>query len=261
MSVTDCEPPRGGIRKGVCLVVAGFAAGLAITVLAQASVAATAPIDGPEVAVAIPRKQDLASLPRGASFDERFAVATTAPLQVVVIQADGALTPEAETTGSLPGRAIASGSRPPVLVSASEALFGIASMYDPGDASDLDAGNHETASGEFYDSEGWSAAIQLDLRDRFGGVRYGRNYLPTFALVEAGDKRLIVRVNDVGPLKPGRIIDLNVRAMRYFDPTMQAGLIADVKVTPLLGADYAIGPVTGAEPVTVASRDPDVVAP
>ncbi|KQY97526.1 hypothetical protein ASD45_22560 [Pseudolabrys sp. Root1462] len=134
-------------------------------------------------------------------------------------------------------------------------------MYDPGDKTDLDAGNHETASGETYDANGWSAAIQIDLRGRFGGVRYGRNYQPTFALVEANDKRLIVRINDVGPLKPGRIIDLNVRAMRYFDPTMQAGLIADVKVTPLLGADYALGPVTGFEPVTVASRDLDIAAP
>ncbi len=260
MSVTDCESPRGGIRKGVCLVAAWLAAGVGIAAIAQASASASAP-DRSEVAIAIPRKQDLASLPRGASFNERFAVATMAPLQVAAVAPDDAPAVETETTGSLPDRSGASEARPVVLVSTSEAIIGTASMYDPGDASDLDAGNHETASGEFYDANGWSAAIQLDLRDRFGGVRYGRNYLPTFALVETNDKRMIVRVNDVGPLKPGRIIDLNVRAMRYFDPTMQAGLIADVKVTPLLGTDYAMGPVTGAEPVTVASRDPDVVAP
>ena len=29
----------------------------------------------------------------------------------------------------------------------------------------------------------------------------------------------IIRINDVGPLLPGRIIDLNERAMRYFDPS------------------------------------------
>ncbi|MBS0248581.1 MAG: hypothetical protein JSR61_18340 [Proteobacteria bacterium] len=146
-------------------------------------------------------------------------------------------------------------------MAADVAVTGTASMYDPGDKTDLDAGNAETASGEKYDANDWTAAIQIDLRDRFGGVRFGRNYQTAYALVEAGDKRLVVRINDVGPLKPGRIIDLNVQAMRYFDPSLQAGLIADVKVTPLLGEDYALGPVTGAMPVTVASRDLVVVAP
>ncbi|MBS0532526.1 MAG: hypothetical protein JSR72_00575 [Proteobacteria bacterium] len=146
------------------------------------------------------------------------------------------------------------------IVAASDAIAGTASMYDPGDRADLDAGNAETASGQIYDANDWAAAIQLDLRERFGGVRFGRNYQMAYALVEANDKRLIVKINDVGPLKPGRIIDLNVRAMRYFDPSMQAGLIADVKVTPLLGADYALGPVTDPRPVTVASRELDVVA-
>ncbi|MCW5693014.1 MAG: hypothetical protein KIT48_11685 [Pseudolabrys sp.] len=165
------------------------------------------------------------------------------------------------TTGSLASRAIEPPLRPRTLVGASEAIVGIASTYDPGDDTDLDAGNAETASGQFYDADDWTAAIQIELRERFGGVRYGRNYRTAYALVEANDKRLVVRINDVGPLKPGRIIDLNVRAMRYFDPTMQAGLIADVKVTPLAGEDYALGPVTGEMPVTVASREPDVVAP
>ena len=67
----------------------------------------------------------------------------------------------------------------------------------------------ETASGELYDPEAWSAAIQIGLRGAFGGIHYGRNYRPAFALVECGDRRAIVRVNDVGPLMPGRVIDLN----------------------------------------------------
>ena len=69
-----------------------------------------------------------------------------------------------------------------------------------------------------------------------------RPYRPRFALVETTDKRAVVKINDVGPLKPGRIIDLNEQAMRYFDPTMQRGIIKSVKVTPLPGEDWTAGP-------------------
>ena len=60
-------------------------------------------------------------------------------------------------------------------------------------------------------------AIRIDLREQFGGVRYGKNYRPSYALVKNGDKHLIVKINDVGPLAPGRVIDLNERSMRYFN--------------------------------------------
>ena len=253
MTVTTWIGPLAGHGKGVRLA----AASLAFAAIAQASVAATAPTAPAEVAIAIPRKQDLAAMPRGASFNARFSAVNSAPVRIAFIMPDAA---EPATTGSLASRAVEPPPRPRTLIGASEAIVGIASTYDPGDATDLDAGNAETASGQFYDADDWTAAIQIDLRGRFGGVRYGRNYQTAYALVEAGDKRLIVRVNDVGPLKPGRIIDLNVRAMRYFDPSMQAGLIADVKVTPLLGEHYALGPVTGETPMTVASRELDVVA-
>ena len=123
-------------------------------------------------------------------------------------------------------------------------IVGIASTYDPvnPDASG-DSGGLETASGELYDEWGWTAAIRTDLRNRFGGVRYGRNYQPAYALVEAGDKHLIVRINDVGPLMAGRIIDLNQRAMRYFDPTLELGVIHGVLVTPLPGPFWTVGPI------------------
>lgn len=120
-------------------------------------------------------------------------------------------------------------------------IFGIASTYDPRDAKQPE--DRETASGETYDADSWSAAIQIDLRETFGGVRYGRNYRPAFALVECGRQRAIVRINDVGPLMPGRIIDLNTRTMRYFDPTLQLGLVHDVVVTPLPGDDWIAGPL------------------
>jgi rare lipoprotein A len=65
------------------------------------------------------------------------------------------------------------------------------------------------------------------------------------ALVEGVNKKAIVKINDVGPLEPGRIIDLNERAMRLFDPTLQRGLIPDVKVTPLRGDHWTPGPIAG----------------
>ena len=77
-------------------------------------------------------------------------------------------------------------------------------------------------------------------------MRYGKNYVRSFALVEANGLRLIVRINDVGPLRPGRIIDLNKRAMRYFDPTLKLGVLEHIKVTPLAGSAIAAGPVEDA---------------
>jgi rare lipoprotein A len=131
-------------------------------------------------------------------------------------------------------------------VPAGETLDGAASMYDPTDKTDRDSGDLNTSSGETYDPEAWTAAIRTDLRNQFGGVRDGRNYVRCFALLEANGLRLIVRINDVGPLRPGRVIDLNKRAMRYFDPTMEQGVIENIKVTPLAGSDIATGPVEDA---------------
>lgn len=128
-------------------------------------------------------------------------------------------------------------------------IFGTASTYDPWTTNEPEG--IETASGELYDPEAWSAAIQIGLRGAFGGIHYGRNYRPAFALVECGDRRAIVRVNDVGPLMPGRIIDLNTRTMRYFDPTMARGLVQNVTVTPLPGDGWIAGPLEIKDDATV----------
>jgi rare lipoprotein A len=80
------------------------------------------------------------------------------------------------------------------------------------------------------------------LREKFGGVHGGK---ARYALVEGGNKKVIVKINDVGPLAPGRIIDLNERTMRYFDPSLQRGLIPGVKVTPLRGDHWTLGPIAG----------------
>jgi rare lipoprotein A len=121
-----------------------------------------------------------------------------------------------------------------------DALVGAASTYNPFQPG-AQEGGPETASGERYDPSAWTAAIKTSLREKFGGVQFGGR--PKYALVEAVGKKAIVKINDVGPLVPGRIIDLNARAMRHFDPSMEIGVIRDVKVIPLLGDYWVPGPV------------------
>ena len=74
--------------------------------------------------------------------------------------------------------------------------------------------------------------------------------------INGGKARYALVDNDVGPLEPGRIIDLNERTMRYFDSTLQRGLIPNVKVTPLRGDHWTPGPI--AEKVTVHSNHPRI---
>jgi rare lipoprotein A len=121
-----------------------------------------------------------------------------------------------------------------------DAIVGAASTYNPFRPGWREGGPN-TASGERYDPSVWAAAIKTSLRQKFGGVQYGAR--PTYALVEAVGKKVIVKINDVGPLTPGRIIDLNERAMRYFDPSLQLGVIYDVIVRPLFGDYWIPGPV------------------
>jgi rare lipoprotein A len=120
-------------------------------------------------------------------------------------------------------------------------IIGTASMYDPFQPGYAEGGV-ETASGELYDSGAWTAAIQTGLRDIFGGICYGRDYRPAYALVEAAGKRAVIKINDVGPLVPGRIIDFNERTMRFFDPSLQRGIIGSVRITPLPGDGWVPGP-------------------
>lgn len=120
-------------------------------------------------------------------------------------------------------------------------IVGVASEYNPYRPGYREGGT-ETASGEPYDPDAWTAAIQTDLREMFGGVRYGKDYRPAYALVATAHKKVIVKINDVGPLEPGRVIDFNEQTMRYFDPTLQLGLIR-IEVTPLPGDGWSAGPI------------------
>ena len=121
-------------------------------------------------------------------------------------------------------------------------IIGIASTYNPYRPGNRSGGT-ETASGEPYDPTAWTAAIQTGLRDKFGGVRYGKDYRPTYALVASADKQAIVKINDVGPLEPGRVIDFNEQTMHYFDSTVKLGLIHLIMITPLLGGNWSPGPI------------------
>jgi rare lipoprotein A len=123
-------------------------------------------------------------------------------------------------------------------------IVGTASMYDPFQPG-YDEGGIQTASGELYDPIAWTAAIQTDLRETFGGVRHGKDYRAAYALVEVANKRAIIKINDVGPLKPGRVIDFNKQTMRYFDPTLQRGIVHSVKITLLPGDGWETGPIDG----------------
>ena len=58
-------------------------------------------------------------------------------------------------------------------------IVGTASMYDPFQPGYREGGA-KTASGELYDPIGWTAAIQTDLRETFGGVRHGKDYRPAY---------------------------------------------------------------------------------
>jgi rare lipoprotein A len=131
-------------------------------------------------------------------------------------------------------------------------VFGAASMYNPFKPGYREGGPG-TSTGERYDPFAWTAAIQTDLRGKFGGVHQGTS--PKYALVEGRGRKAIVKINDVGPLKPGRVIDLNERTMRYFDPSLHIGVIPAVKVTPLAGKDWTPGPVAeNATPEPVAQN-------
>jgi rare lipoprotein A len=63
------------------------------------------------------------------------------------------------------------------VVATGSAIMVIASTYNPFQP-DYRSGGRETASGEPYDPTAWAAAIQTNLRERFGGVGFGKTYRP-----------------------------------------------------------------------------------
>ena len=248
MSFSDPSPLFFKIAIRVRLLRFISVAALATTAVCIAAVSRAA-ASGPGFATMrylAPVLPDWTDHPSSDTFARRFVAPQTSVMQEII---DRSVYPPPmmPVVASLP--------RKLDLIPGAAPILGTASMYNPNDPDDPDSGNNETASGERYNADDWTAAIRTDLRAQFGGVRFGKNYRPAFALVQSSDKQAIVRINDVGPLKAGRIIDLNARAMRYFDPTLQRGLLDDVRVLPLSGEVWAVGPVIQ-QPVSVASFDP-----
>src|SRR3982074_3817778 len=73
------------------------------------------------------------------------------------------------------------------------AIVGAASTYNPFRPGWREGGPN-TASGERYDPSVWAAAAPTDLSRRLCGEQYGAR--PTYALVEAVGKKVIVKLND-----------------------------------------------------------------
>jgi rare lipoprotein A len=128
-----------------------------------------------------------------------------------------------------------------------ETIIGIASFYDtPGEL---------TSSGEIYDGNAFTAAAQLEIRDRFGGIYYGRKYRPSYAIAEFNGKRAILKFNDVGPLRPGRKFDLSRAAMEHFGG-IERGLLPDFKIVLLPpGQEYTPGPLVDVQLASMTFGD------
>ena len=129
-----------------------------------------------------------------------------------------------------------------------ETIIGPASFYeDP----------QQTASGEQYDPDAFTAAAQLAIRDKFGGIRFGVKYEPAFAVAEYEGKKLILKFNDVGPLVKDRKFDLSRAAMAYFGGLIK-GVLPNLKVTLLpRGQIYRQGPVTDEQLAALRDRRMD----
>jgi len=114
-------------------------------------------------------------------------------------------------------------------------ITGAASYYDE---------DAQTSSGEPYDPNIFTAAVQIALRGQFGGIRFGVNYEPSYGVAEYGGRKAIIKFNDVGQLRPGRQFDFSRAVMEYFNG-IDMGVLPHVMVTLLpRGRNYTQGPIT-----------------
>ncbi len=207
--------------------------------------------DGPTAVATIPARERFAAAAMRPAAPDRTVVlmlsdtAGGEPYAVVAIPLRSAMAREAMTLAALrlplrPSDTVFDLAPVPALpgvapVPPGEAIIGVASFYDfP----------QQTASGDAYDPAAFTAAAQTGIRDKFGGIGFGRDYRPSYALAEYNGRKVIVKFNDVGPLKPGRLFDLSRAAMAYLGG-VRKGLLHDVRVTPLpVGQVYPAGPVS-----------------
>lgn len=128
----------------------------------------------------------------------------------------------------------------------SDFVRGQASYYGPGFQ------GNRTSQGEVFDTEQYTAAIQIDLRNKFG-IPSGTRKLG-YARVTNLDtgKSIFVKLNDVGPLKSGRVIDLSQKSFRSLSPTgtLGPGVLNNIRVEYLgeFKRGNPVGPTTTPPP-------------
>jgi len=118
-------------------------------------------------------------------------------------------------------------------------------------------GGGTLATGGPYNPNSYDAALQLNLAKQYR-CGYGSRAV-CHAVVQATNGRaMVVRINDNGPLVPGRVIDLNEKSMQYLSGgTMgrNSGIVKNVTVTLLCGIEeMALGPLDQGEREAWAGR-------
>ena len=111
-------------------------------------------------------------------------------------------------------------------------------------------GGGTLATGGPYNPNSYDAALQLGLAKQYR-CGYGSRAI-CHAVVQAPNGRaMVVRINDNGPLVPGRVIDLNEKSMRYLSNNTlgnNKGVIKNVTVTLLCGIEgMALGPLEASD--------------
>jgi len=131
----------------------------------------------------------------------------------------------------------------------SDFVKGQASYYGPGFQ------GNRTSQGDRFNTEEYSAAIQINLRNKFG-IPAGTKQLG-YARVTNLDtgKSILVKLNDVGPLKSGRVIDLSQKSFRSLSPTgtLGPGILNNIRVEYLgqFKKGNLVGPTTTPPPAPI----------
>lgn len=105
-------------------------------------------------------------------------------------------------------------------------------------------GGSKTSTGERVDPNSYTGALQSDLAKQYGGLRKGGIWADVTD--EKTGKKVRVYLNDTGPLRPGRVVDLSPKAFGEFGP-LSKGVHPNMRVDvlpPAQGKPYRGGPVT-----------------
>lgn len=105
-------------------------------------------------------------------------------------------------------------------------------------------GGSRTSTGERVDPASYTGALQSGLAKQYGGLRKGGVWADVTD--ERTGKKVRVYLNDTGPLRPGRVVDLSPKAFGEFGP-LSKGVHQNMRVDILppapRGKSYRGGPV------------------